>query len=216
MSVVGCKWSLFASADHDLLSDSCRTPRSSSLCLTGSCVASTSPASPPRDPTPSTESILSFCAGKNKNLVDKEPSLFLHWFVFHKITSYSVWLMNQPGNWSRVSLFRTNTSLWLNWVFNIWSLNTEEFNLLTSDRSNMSVIDQSDPSVISEHDQRTWVTSGLLMQIQQSGTRVFLLRNASTTVNNLTYFTHWYIVIKVLFLKKTNLKGSTEWYKMHQ
>lgn len=91
--------------DHDLLSDSCRTPRSSSLCPTGSCVASTNPASPPRDQTPSTKSILSFCAGKNKNyLVDKEPSLFIHWFVLHNRTLYSVgWLMNRPENWSRVS-----------------------------------------------------------------------------------------------------------------
>uniref|UniRef100_A0AAX7SX45 Large ribosomal subunit protein eL20 n=1 Tax=Astatotilapia calliptera TaxID=8154 RepID=A0AAX7SX45_ASTCA len=47
----------------------CRTPRSGSPCPTGSCAASTNPASPPRDQTPSTKnSCICFCAGNNKRI----------------------------------------------------------------------------------------------------------------------------------------------------
>lgn len=64
---------------------SCRTPRSSSRCLTGSCAASTNPVSPPRDQTPSSKSIFSYCAGKNKTAIIGKKS-FLSWFVDFKFT----------------------------------------------------------------------------------------------------------------------------------
>lgn len=103
-----------------------RTQRSSSLCLTGSCVASTNPASPPRDQTPSTENSFSTNAGKNKDDPIEKLRYFLYFtqkWIFTLLLIYSKIYcrfrtdqlqLNQFKKWQRNRLIKVKSGKYKN------------------------------------------------------------------------------------------------------